>query len=208
LRVSVGGPRRDARERAYSQRPPRLHARAARRERAAPSGRRRDGRGKPDPHLHGVPPRLSGDRRWGAPLPADQLLGPRPRRLARGHAAPDGRESPARAVAGITVIGGGICGLAAGILLARDGHDVTVLERDAAARPDAADEAWTDWARPGVVQFRQPHFLQPRVRHVLDHELPDARDALIAADAAIVDPVERLPAAISDRAPRVGDDRF
>src|SRR5262249_46951316 len=161
-----------------------------RRERAAPSGRRRDGRGEPDPHLHGVPPRLGGDRRRGAPLPADQLLGPRPRRLARGRAAPDGRESPARAVAGIAVIWGGIRGLGAGFLRARAGHGVTVLGRDAAPPPDAADEAWTDWARPGVVQFRQPHFLQPRVRHVLDRELPDARDALIAAGAAIVDPVE------------------
>jgi 2-polyprenyl-6-methoxyphenol hydroxylase-like FAD-dependent oxidoreductase len=94
------------------------------------------------------------------------------------------------------------------MLLARDGHEITVLERDASPAPEAVDDAWTDWTRAGVVQFRQPHFLQPRVRHVLDRELPDARDALIAAGAATVDPVGRLPPSIADRAPRDGDERF
>ena len=30
----------------------------------------------------------------------------------------------------ILIIGGGICGLGAALLLGRDGHEVTVLERD------------------------------------------------------------------------------
>jgi 2-polyprenyl-6-methoxyphenol hydroxylase-like FAD-dependent oxidoreductase len=59
-----------------------------------------------------------------------------------------------------------------------------------------------------VVQFRQPHFLQPRVRRVLDRELPDVRDALLAAGAAVVDPIARLPPAVADRAAREGDARF
>jgi 2-polyprenyl-6-methoxyphenol hydroxylase-like FAD-dependent oxidoreductase len=94
------------------------------------------------------------------------------------------------------------------MLLAHDGHEVSVLERDAAYPPDAVDEAWTEWTRSGVAQFRQPHFLQPRVRQVLDRELPDARDALVAAGAAVVDPVARLPSAIADRTAREGDERF
>ena len=35
----------------------------------------------------------------------------------------------------ILMAGGGICGLGAALLLARDGHDVTVLERDADPHP-------------------------------------------------------------------------
>jgi 2-polyprenyl-6-methoxyphenol hydroxylase-like FAD-dependent oxidoreductase len=46
------------------------------------------------------------------------------------------------------------------------------------------------------------------VRHVLDAELPDVRDGLVAAEAVVVDPMERLPPAIADRQPRPGDDRW
>jgi phytoene dehydrogenase-like protein len=35
-------------------------------------------------------------------------------------------------MARILVLGGGVCGLTAGMLLSRDGHEVTVLERDSA----------------------------------------------------------------------------
>jgi 2-polyprenyl-6-methoxyphenol hydroxylase-like FAD-dependent oxidoreductase len=111
-------------------------------------------------------------------------------------------------VARIVVLGGGICGLATAILLARDGHEVTVLERDAEPVPDSVDDAWSDWTRAGVTQFRQPHFLQARVRQVLARELSDVRDALIAADATTVDPIARLPAAIEDRRRRADDERL
>jgi hypothetical protein len=94
------------------------------------------------------------------------------------------------------------------MLLARDGHEVTLFERDAAPVPDSPDDAWATWERKGVAQFRQPHFLQARVRHVLDAELPDVRDGLVAAEAVVVDPMERLPPAIADRQPRPGDDRW
>jgi 2-polyprenyl-6-methoxyphenol hydroxylase-like FAD-dependent oxidoreductase len=111
-------------------------------------------------------------------------------------------------VPGILVLGGGVCGLAAAMLLARDGHDVTVLERDPDQVPAAPEDAWDAWPRKGVAQFRQPHFMQARVRQVLDAELPDVRDALLAAGAVRVDPMTRLPAAIADREPRAGDERF
>lgn len=78
----------------------------------------------------------------------------------------------------IVIAGGGVCGLAAGILLAEDGHDVTVLERDPAPPPYAPADAWTAWSRRGVGQFRQIHYLLPRVRHLLEAELPGVAAAL------------------------------
>jgi 2-polyprenyl-6-methoxyphenol hydroxylase-like FAD-dependent oxidoreductase len=42
----------------------------------------------------------------------------------------------------IVVLGAGVCGLTAALLLARDGHDVTVLERDPGPVPAKLEEAW------------------------------------------------------------------
>jgi 2-polyprenyl-6-methoxyphenol hydroxylase-like FAD-dependent oxidoreductase len=82
----------------------------------------------------------------------------------------------------ILVAGAGLAGLSAAMLLAQDGHAVTVVERDAApaATPDGA---WQEWERRGVTQFRQPHFLLAPVRQILDRELPEVSRALDAAGA-------------------------
>lgn len=107
------------------------------------------------------------------------------------------------------VLGGGLCGLAAAMMLARDGHRVTVLERDPAPVPADPDAAWERWRRDGVVQFRQAHYMQPLGRAVLEAELPDVLEAFKAAGARRFDPlVEALPAAITDREAREGDERF
>jgi len=108
----------------------------------------------------------------------------------------------------IVVLGGGVCGLATGVLLSRDGHDVEVWEKDASAAPASVDEAWETWDRRGVKQFRQPHSLQARVKLVLERELPDVYEELVAIGAVHVDPLDRLPDAIEDRAPRAGDERL
>jgi 2-polyprenyl-6-methoxyphenol hydroxylase-like FAD-dependent oxidoreductase len=83
----------------------------------------------------------------------------------------------------IAVVGGGVAGLFTGMLLAKDGHDVVVLERDGAP-PPAPGSAWEDWERRGVNQFRLPHFLLPRLREVWDAEAPELVDGLRAAGAA------------------------
>jgi 2-polyprenyl-6-methoxyphenol hydroxylase-like FAD-dependent oxidoreductase len=83
-----------------------------------------------------------------------------------------------------------------------------VLERDDAPVPDSIDDAWERWERGGVVQFRQAHYLQPLGRAVLDAELPDVRDALLAAGAFRFDPLQMMPPTIEDRRPRPGDERF
>ena len=50
-------------------------------------------------------------------------------------------------MARIVIAGGGVCGLAAGLMLHRDGHEVTVLERDRAPLPESPEDAWERWER-------------------------------------------------------------
>ncbi|MGR6965445.1 NAD(P)/FAD-dependent oxidoreductase [Geodermatophilus sp. URMC 61] len=111
-------------------------------------------------------------------------------------------------MAAIVVCGGGVIGLCAGLMLAEDGHEVTVLEPDPADPPGTPAEAWDDWRRAGVAQFRQPHTLLPRFRQVVDRELPGLTERLADAGCLRVDYVESLPPSIADRAPRPGDDRL
>jgi 2-polyprenyl-6-methoxyphenol hydroxylase-like FAD-dependent oxidoreductase len=111
-------------------------------------------------------------------------------------------------VAKVIVLGGGVCGLASGLMLARDGHEVTVLERDPSPPPKTPERAWESWERNGVAQFRQAHYLLPRGRVVLDEELPDICRALADADAARLDWAKMLPPSIADRSPREGDERL
>jgi len=108
----------------------------------------------------------------------------------------------------IIVIGGGICGLASATLLAQDGHDVTVLERDVQPVPLSAADAWEAWERRGVAQFRQPHYLLSGARHVLESDLPSVKEALIEAGGVSFTPLVTMPPSISDRAARPDDDRF
>jgi 2-polyprenyl-6-methoxyphenol hydroxylase-like FAD-dependent oxidoreductase len=112
-------------------------------------------------------------------------------------------------MARILVLGGGLGGLCTSLLLARDGHEVTVLERDPSPPPPPADAdaAWTGWDRRGVNQFRLPHFMLPRWWAVLRSEVPEARYTLEAAGARPVNLNAALPA--ERRGPvRAGDERF
>jgi flavin-dependent dehydrogenase len=81
----------------------------------------------------------------------------------------------------IVVVGAGVAGLGAAMLLAGDGHDVIVLERDPARPPGDPAEAWERWQRPGLNQFRLGHAFLAGFRSVLDTELPQVSLALEAA---------------------------
>jgi 2-polyprenyl-6-methoxyphenol hydroxylase-like FAD-dependent oxidoreductase len=111
-------------------------------------------------------------------------------------------------MATIVVCGGSIIGLASAMLLARDGHDVTVLERDAAPPPPMPREAWDTWDRKGVPQFHQPHNLFPRVRQILDEDLPGMVDRLVDAGCVWLNFLDLMPPSITDREPRPDDDRL
>jgi len=108
----------------------------------------------------------------------------------------------------VVVLGGGIVGLSTGMLLAGRGCDVTVVERDPAQIPDTPDAAWLNWDRPGVAQFRQPHFLHPAGSQLFASRLPGVHESLAAAQARRFDVLGLMPPFITDRSPRDGDDRF
>lgn len=108
----------------------------------------------------------------------------------------------------IIVMGGGLIGLATALMIAKQGHEVTVLERDPQPRPPAPHEAWDSWDRPGIMQFRLPHILLARGRMLLDERLPEVADALRKAGAGSYDGLAYQPPTITDRAPRPGDERF
>jgi 2-polyprenyl-6-methoxyphenol hydroxylase-like FAD-dependent oxidoreductase len=101
-------------------------------------------------------------------------------------------------MAEVVVCGGSVMGLLTSMLLARDGHDVTVLERDHAPAPDSAALAWSSWPRRGVAQFHQPHNLFSRFRLICDAELPGLTEQLVAAGCVWVDLMRPLPWSVPD----------
>ncbi len=108
----------------------------------------------------------------------------------------------------IVVAGGGIVGLSMAMLLAKQGHEVIVLERDGGDVPGSPAEAWQAWNRHGVAQFRQPHYLHAAGRQVLDTVLPEVTETLRGADGQTFDVLSLMPPFITDRTPREGDERF
>jgi len=110
-------------------------------------------------------------------------------------------------MANILVMGGGMGGLTSAMLLAGDGHDVTVLERDPAPPPAAGDEAWDSWERKGVNQFRMIHYFLPRFRQIVEAELPAVVEALDADGVLRLNPFDVMPDEMSGGR-RADDDRF
>lgn len=83
----------------------------------------------------------------------------------------------------VTVMGGGLGGLAFALQAARRGHQVTLLEHDGAPGPGPYNGIATTWPRPGVPHFRQPHHYLARAVRVLQEELPDVLAAVLARGA-------------------------
>src|SRR3979409_1852387 len=100
----------------------------------------------------------------------------------------------------IVITGAGVAGLVAPLFLARDGHDVVLLERDATPLPETADAAFT-WDRKGAAQVRHPHAFLGLLRNLLRDDLPDVLADLIAAGAHEVRWQDFAPDTLDDRSP-------
>ncbi len=105
----------------------------------------------------------------------------------------------------VAITGAGVAGLISALFLARDGHDVIILERDATPLPSGPEEAFT-WDRRGAPQVRHPHAFLARLRNLLRDELPEVLADLLAAGATDVGWREMAPDTLADRSPRPGDD--
>jgi len=110
-------------------------------------------------------------------------------------------------MADVLMIGAGLNGLTTAMLLARDGHQVTVLERDPAEPVEEPDEAWQSWDRKGVNQFRMLHFLLPRWRQIVDAELPDVAAELERRGGLRYNIIDEAPDFVSG-GHRDGDERY
>lgn len=100
-----------------------------------------------------------------------------------------------------------MCGLLTGMLLANDGHRVTVLERDPTPPPEDPRDAWANWERASIRQFRMGHFFLPRYRAELAAHLPSVLAALRDAGALSANPIADMPEGFSGGW-RDGDERF
>lgn len=105
----------------------------------------------------------------------------------------------------VTVVGGGVSGLGTALALARDGHDVEVLERDRTPMPTSADEAF-EWDRRGAPQVRHSHAFLARLRNSLRDSYPDIYAALLAEGATELRFGDDLPPTIQDYVREPGDD--
>jgi 2-polyprenyl-6-methoxyphenol hydroxylase-like FAD-dependent oxidoreductase len=106
----------------------------------------------------------------------------------------------------IVITGAGVVGLTTAMLLADDGHEVTVLEHDPApvVKPSLA---WEAWKRRGIAQFFLPHFFPARFRIEIEQNLPRVAKALDEAGALRYNPLAMAPPKVTGRW-RDGDGEF
>ena len=108
----------------------------------------------------------------------------------------------------IVIAGGSAAGLFAGLLLARAGHHVLVLERDSLQPGPDVESAAAAAFRPSAPQIVQPHIVMARCRQLLIERLPDVYAGLLAAGVAEAPLRTQMPDSLPDTAAWPGDERL
>jgi 2-polyprenyl-6-methoxyphenol hydroxylase-like FAD-dependent oxidoreductase len=106
----------------------------------------------------------------------------------------------------VVIAGAGVAGLGTALTMARTGHEVTLIERDATPLPVDARGAF-EWDRRGAPQVRHSHALLARLRNLLRDHHPDVLAQLLEAGATEMDFIAMLPEGM-DRTPHPGDDEL
>lgn len=91
----------------------------------------------------------------------------------------------------VTVLGAGVAGLATALALARDGHEIVLVERDEVNVGEPLDAP--SWPRRGIPHFLQAHAFTSRGRLELKTQFPDVFQALLDAGADDIALWRKLP---------------
>jgi 2-polyprenyl-6-methoxyphenol hydroxylase-like FAD-dependent oxidoreductase len=107
----------------------------------------------------------------------------------------------------VIVIGAGFSGSAAALMLAADGHEVLVVDRDAGPVPAGPDEAWT-WDRRSIRQYRFAHGLLPRGHQLMAQHFPDLVERLREHGGLEINLAHAFVDLVPGSGHRPDDDRF
>ncbi len=107
----------------------------------------------------------------------------------------------------VVIIGAGIGGLATALWLNGSGAEITIIERDPEPPEIAPEEAFEQWARPGVPQFRHAHILLARMQTALRDHHPEVLEQVRAAGVELSSLQDALPGShLASLQPQEGDE--
>lgn len=107
----------------------------------------------------------------------------------------------------VIVLGAGIAGLASALALSRDGHAITILDRDGPPPAISADAAFDSWARKGVGHIRHSHAFLAVLYQLLRDSYPDLLQQLLDAGCRELTFEDALPAPLRDTYQAIEEDR-
>ena len=99
--------------------------------------------------------------------------------------------------------------MCAAMTLVRQGHRVTLFERDGPPPAGDADNAFFDWQRTGAAQFRHPHAFLGLMCNLIETHHPELLDAFLKAGARQVKFTDMLnPTLQASYRPVPGDEKL